>query len=373
MRPTSRAKTSSGSGSSTQPNSRHWEWTEAWREAVRACPLALGLVELPSTQFIELSARAAELLGTTSEDGIGLDYLSIVEEHTEVEQTVRLMTAGALESLQARRCLRRRDGSVVEVSVCGRAIRSSSGADLGLFVVVDVLQSEPRPAAARERLADLRDRLVSLEPDAVHSAVGQLDHRWQVAHISTDVEDLLGHRPAELVGSSIIDLTHPRDAADLLLAFAQATGDVRAGVRIRMRHSNRTWQPVTAVVAVLDDDGAAPFAFVLAADGESDASADRKRLTDLEHHLQRIAVEVQAADVLRVLGPRADANRVPALSGLSARQWEVISRLARGERVSMIASELYLSQSTVRNHLSAIFRKVGVHSQRELLAVLRGD
>jgi DNA-binding NarL/FixJ family response regulator len=77
--------------------------------------------------------------------------------------------------------------------------------------------------------------------------------------------------------------------------------------------------------------------------------------------------------VLRVLGPTADAFRVPALSELSRRQWDVVSRLARGERVSTIATELYLSQSTVRNHLSAIFRKVGVHSQRELLALLRRD
>jgi DNA-binding CsgD family transcriptional regulator len=30
-----------------------------------------------------------------------------------------------------------------------------------------------------------------------------------------------------------------------------------------------------------------------------------------------------------------------------------------------------VSQSTVRNHLSSIFRKVGVHSQSELLRRLR--
>jgi DNA-binding NarL/FixJ family response regulator len=124
---------------------------------------------------------------------------------------------------------------------------------------------------------------------------------------------------------------------------------------------------------MLNGDATAPFAFVLAADDAREVSAERKRATELEHHLQRIAVEVQAAGVLRVLGPNADAMRVPALSDLSARQWEVISRLARGERVSTIAADMYLSQSTVRNHLSAIFRKVGVHSQRELLALLRRD
>jgi len=61
------------------------------------------------------------------------------------------------------------------------------------------------------------------------------------------------------------------------------------------------------------------------------------------------------------------------MTELSARQWEVVSRLVRGERVVTIAAEMYLSQSTVRNHLSAIFRKVGVHSQQELLALWRGS
>lgn len=55
----------------------------------------------------------------------------------------------------------------------------------------------------------------------------------------------------------------------------------------------------------------------------------------------------------------------------SERQLEIMERLVRGERVPTIARGLYLSQSTVRNHLSAIFRKFGVHSQEELLGTLR--
>lgn len=56
--------------------------------------------------------------------------------------------------------------------------------------------------------------------------------------------------------------------------------------------------------------------------------------------------------------------------GFSERQLEIVDRLLRGERVPTIARKLFLSQSTVRNHLSAIFRTLGVHSQEELLTAL---
>lgn len=45
--------------------------------------------------------------------------------------------------------------------------------------------------------------------------------------------------------------------------------------------------------------------------------------------------------------------------------------MLRGERVPGIARDLFISASTVRNRPTAIFAKVGVHSQEELLARLR--
>jgi DNA-binding NarL/FixJ family response regulator len=60
-----------------------------------------------------------------------------------------------------------------------------------------------------------------------------------------------------------------------------------------------------------------------------------------------------------------------AVPRLSTREREVLARLLDGERVASIAADLFVSQSTVRNHLSSIFRKVGVHSQSELIRQLR--
>ena len=56
-----------------------------------------------------------------------------------------------------------------------------------------------------------------------------------------------------------------------------------------------------------------------------------------------------------------------ALALLSPRECEIVRLLLDGERVPTIAQKLVLSQSTVRDHLAASFKKLGLHSQQELL------
>jgi DNA-binding CsgD family transcriptional regulator len=61
----------------------------------------------------------------------------------------------------------------------------------------------------------------------------------------------------------------------------------------------------------------------------------------------------------------------PQLSELSAREREVLALLAKGSRVQAIAEQLFISQNTVRNHLKAIYRKMDVSSQSELIERVR--
>lgn len=51
---------------------------------------------------------------------------------------------------------------------------------------------------------------------------------------------------------------------------------------------------------------------------------------------------------------------------LSDREAQVVRLLLTGHRVPDIARQLFLSQSTVRNHLSMAFRKLRVDSQQGL-------
>jgi DNA-binding NarL/FixJ family response regulator len=115
--------------------------------------------------------------------------------------------------------------------------------------------------------------------------------------------------------------------------------------------------------------GHAAFAIVGPPSFPAGSAADR--IAELELRLRHIGAEVRAAGVLDAVDGLPAASDYPQLAELTSRQWEILSRLLRGERVGTIARTLYLSPSTVRNHLAAIFRKFGVHSQLELVDLLR--
>ncbi|MGN9909575.1 response regulator transcription factor [Phytohabitans sp. LJ34] len=57
--------------------------------------------------------------------------------------------------------------------------------------------------------------------------------------------------------------------------------------------------------------------------------------------------------------------------GLSAREREVVRLLLAGRSTREVATDLYLSPHTVRDHVKAIFAKTGVRSRTELVAALR--
>jgi FixJ family two-component response regulator len=58
---------------------------------------------------------------------------------------------------------------------------------------------------------------------------------------------------------------------------------------------------------------------------------------------------------------------------LTKQERRVVEALDRGFRPREIAEMFGVSDHTVRNQLKSVFRKLGVHSQVELLAELRGD
>jgi PAS domain S-box-containing protein len=309
------------------------QWMSAWRAEVRTSPAAIGLFEYPSTRLVEASARAAELLGTTPEAARGLDFMEITDRPEDTAAMFRMMSDGRVQSIQAVRPFPQPDGSVIEARSSGRAIRSGPGPDLGLWVIVANPTSPDLAAASGEDEIETTPRAATSSYTTGGVVLGPSGGGWRVVAADSDAEALLGRRRGELVGVRLADVISPDHIGAALLAVAQATTDASGFAALDVQHGDGSHRRVAATVTMqgATDTPRFEFAFFM----------------------------FDAPVVL------------PALDDLPDRQREVGARLARGERVKTIANEMYLSQSTVRNHLTAIFRKFGVHSQHELLTLLR--
>jgi DNA-binding CsgD family transcriptional regulator len=190
--------------------------------------------------------------------------------------------------------------------------------------------------------------------------------------MSADAAELLGREVDEWRGTPLQAVVHPQDASLLLLALGRSADERRAAATsLRVRDRDGGWTMARLALSPLCNHNPARFAVVFWSlpCGENPEPSD-DRASRLEDHLWRIARELQAAGISDPVRAGQSWSANGALDGLSRRQAEILRRLARGERVSAIARELFISESTVRNHLSAIYRKVGVHSQSELLASL---
>jgi DNA-binding CsgD family transcriptional regulator len=98
-----------------------------------------------------------------------------------------------------------------------------------------------------------------------------------------------------------------------------------------------------------------------------------ERVERLAHALVNIAREVEWVGFgrRRHVAPVAPIGLLPGSDQLSDRERTVATMLAQGESVGSIAARLYVNPSTVRNYLSAMYRKLGVRdlgALRELLA-----
>jgi DNA-binding CsgD family transcriptional regulator len=87
-------------------------------------------------------------------------------------------------------------------------------------------------------------------------------------------------------------------------------------------------------------------------------------LTDVDGTVGPTAVVIEPATRSDLIPIIVEAHQ------LSAREQQVVAALARGVSTAEIATQLHLSPHTVRDHLKAIFAKVGVSSRGELVAEL---
>jgi DNA-binding NarL/FixJ family response regulator len=166
-------------------------------------------------------------------------------------------------------------------------------------------------------------------------------------------------RALDRVGRPIVDATDPEEAAELieeLQASLLVVGPGRAhdlGWLKAIRKDSRLLHVVVVVAA----DATPEIAGAAFASGATAVITDSARTSNLASTLA-----IAAAGS----GKRDDF-------GLSDREVEILELVARGASNAQIARALWVSDQTVKFHLSRIYRKLGVSSRTKAAWVARSE
>jgi DNA-binding CsgD family transcriptional regulator/PAS domain-containing protein len=332
-------------------------------------PLPLAVFDLETLLLVDANAAAGRVIGRDLPitEPVALGTLLTADDAAGAAHALQLVADGTIHAYEAHRKILRSDGTVVDGHVWVRSIAQMQHAMALVVFMPD------RPGDTPEDLEEIDDvalpgmRLALSDP----MAVGTMEIDTRVVRISAEIEKLVGERPGAVRDTLLIDRLHPDDVATFLMALGRALDDsAGVGMQVRLRRARGDYVPVRMLVSPSKNDTGTRLGIVMTRDKPADVRDD-DRVAELEQHLWRIGLEVQAAGVADGMHGMPDVAQVPGLEELSTRQWQILMKLLQGERVPDIARSLYVSQSTIRSHLAAMFRKLGVHSQAELISLFR--
>lgn len=334
---------------------------------VASSGVPLAAVDLPSGRVLAVNPALADALGATVGEITGsssLDWLSPDERHA-AQLGYQALADGDLTGYQAVRRLANPHDPQQVFSVWVSTV-DVDGTRVGLASAIPSVVHDSQVRALPP---------TSKVPEPGNVVLGTVDGNWRVDRVSQDVTPLLGLTPEQSAGQPVLGIIHPSDVPAFLTAVEHARRGQRA-VRLTLRLNARSgeWADVTVILATIAPSDPPPLAFALMRNDAADAHpAGSSRETRLETHMLRIADELHAAGLMPRLQQLPALADEPRLGKLTSREWAVLTRLLDGQRVPAIAAGLYVSQSTVRNHLSSIYAKLGVHSQVDLIRLIRRE
>jgi len=195
----------------------------------------------------------------------------------------------------------------------------------------------------------------------------------------------------ELIRDGLASILHSQPGIDVVGTAADGAEAVRAARALRpditlmdvrmpgtdgieaTRQLLGDEKPPTRVVVLttFDQDDSVVAALQAGASGFLLKDLPRPRLVEALHSVH--AGELQLAPAItqrlveRHLRGRTSPGRMAALERLSERETDVLRHVAQGATNAEIAESLYLSESTVKTHVSHLLAKLGVRDRVQLV------
>jgi DNA-binding NarL/FixJ family response regulator len=335
---------------------------------------ALVVVDPVTRRITAASEPALDVLRTTRDHLLGLDAAAIVadEHRARAHHVDTFVASGLVASCDDERRHRRADGTTFAATVSTTAVLDGAGRVCALVCTLlvhnDAGHEEPTaqvPVATSRRRAAPSAPVAEPEPAAARTRTVVVDDHWNV--VATGPDD---------VGcEGFLAEVHGRDLAVLVDRYLDVFDgrSSEAVARVRMAVAGGwAWHDVHLASIVERGRGLVVVTARPVVAGEAPTTAElTRRVEELELRLRRIGKDIEEAGMMPTGSELVDqVRRLPELRDLPLRHWEILDRLIAGQRVPSIARDLHLGQSTVRTHLTAIFRRLRVGSQEELLDLL---
>lgn len=306
---------------------------------------------VPAQRVVTASPSAAQLLSPRGESVVG----RTIDDFTVAAPSgaLPLLMSGRLDGYEATHELDQ-PGGPTPVTIW---VRRADTYDPPRHVVAVLT----RPDQATSRL------LPKAPGRYLPPVLGSAGADMLIDRISCDIEKLVGISAERMLGQSLLTLVTPTSATSLLWGLAQASTHGRgAPLRLELVRADGIGVPVQFLIVPLHPPASCAFSILPTVPGRG------PDMTSVDAHdlLAQLATGIDALGTARQMAGISPSSR-RTLSLLTARELDVVTRLYSGDRVPTIAKALFLSPSTVRNQLSAVFTKLDVHSQQELLDLLR--
>jgi len=195
-------------------------------------------------------------------------------------------------------------------------------------------------------------------------------HELRFEFMSVEVEKVLGYKPDEIEVANFLNLIHPEDK-NWFLNFEHKVADffsqlhfdqvMNYKVRYDYRVRKKSGEYIRILQQVITIDHTKEGGVVKTLGVHTDISHLKMQgdpvLSFIGHHGQPSYIDVKVEQVFPV-----------SADFLTAREREILSKIAEGKKSGLIAKELFISKATVETHRRNLIRKAKVNNIIELVS-----